>query len=221
MTVPLVVLASGAVIVGFLNATALHVDLFTQWVHFGPEAASEPFNYGFATVSFLGAAAGIMVGYRLYARWRERDPLRRLGPAYTVLEHKYYLDDIYMRGLVLPIRDKASAFVYWTNQHILDGVVNGTARVTRVMAGGVYGFDQQVIDGAVNGAGTATRGFGRFLRFLQSGNVQSYAVLLFVGTAFLTVAITRGLIAVIAAGVLFIIGLAWLVFRTRRSEERL
>ncbi|HJP65012.1 MAG TPA: NADH-quinone oxidoreductase subunit L [Actinomycetota bacterium] len=220
MTIPLIVLATGSVVVGFLNATALHIDLFTQWVHFGPEAKSEPFNYGFAAISIVGALAGIWVGYRLYAGWRERDPLRNLGPAYTVLERKYFLDDIYLGGIVRPIQYQLSAAVYWTNQHILDGAVNAAAWATRKLATAVNEIDRRVVDGAVNGTGSVTRVFSGFLRFIQSGNVQSYAVLLFVGTAFLAIAITRGLAALIAAAGLVVIALAWAVFRTKRSEER-
>src|SRR5438552_1218076 len=83
---------------GWLRPT----HLFASWVHFG-SAIREPPDYGFAAISLVGAVAGIAVGYRLYSRWRERDPLTRLGPAYAFIQHKYYLDDIYMGGLVRPI----------------------------------------------------------------------------------------------------------------------
>ncbi len=191
MTGPLVVLAGLSCVAGFLNATALHVHLFTDWVHFGPVVKAEPFNYGFAAVSILGALAGIAVGYRLYAGWRERDPVMNLGPAYTVLEHKYYLDDLYLRGIVRPIQYRISAAVYWTNQHILDAAVNAAAWVTRRVAGVVNTADQKVVDGAVNGIAFSAEASGGLLRYLQSGNVQRYAIFLFVGVAILAIAITR------------------------------
>jgi NADH-quinone oxidoreductase subunit L len=192
MTGPLVVLAGASAVVGFLNATAFHVHVFTDWVHFGPVAQSEPFNYGFAAISLVGAVAGILVGYRLYSRWREPEPLRALGPGYTLLERKYYLDEVYQRGIIRPIQYPLARAVYWTNQHVLDGVVNGAAWTARKLGMVVYdGIDQRVIDGAVNGvAGTAGL-TGGLLRYLQSGNVQRYAVFLFVGVAILAVAITR------------------------------
>jgi NADH-quinone oxidoreductase subunit L len=221
MTVPLVVLAVGSVVAGFLNASAFGVHLFAEWVHFGPEPHIETFNYGFAAISILGALAGIAVGYRLYARWRERDPLRRLGPAYTLLERKYFLDDIYIRGIVRPTQYPLAQAVYWTNQNILDGLVNAAAWVTRKFAVVINEIDRLVVDGAVNGAGRTTRVFGRFLRLIQSGNVQSYLVLLFVGTAFLVIAITRGFAAFVVAAGLVVIAVGWAVFRVRRSEERL
>ncbi|HEX9237094.1 MAG TPA: hypothetical protein VF972_12515, partial [Actinomycetota bacterium] len=72
-----------------------------------------------------------------------------------------------------------------------------------------------------NGAGSLTRVFGGALRLIQSGNVQSYAVLLFVGTAFLAIAITRGVSGLIVAAGLVVVGVGWAVFRTRKGEERL
>jgi NADH-quinone oxidoreductase subunit L len=190
MTFPLIVLAIGSVGAGFLNATALHIHLFTDWVHFGPVAESEPFNYGFAAISVVGAVAGLLAGYRLYSRWAERDPLRRLGPVYTLLERKYFLDDIYLGGIVRPIQYRVSAFANWTNQNILDGAVNGTAWLTRKLGLGVNQVYQKVIDGAVNGIGMATGLTGGLLKLLESGNVQRYAAYLFGGVAILAVTIT-------------------------------
>jgi NADH-quinone oxidoreductase subunit L len=190
MTVPLVILAGLSCVAGFLGAPQLNA-VFADWVHFGPAAHHEPFQYGFAAVSILGALAGIAVGYRLYAGWRERDPLRRLGPAYVLLERKYYLDDLYLKGVVRPVQYRLSAAVYWTNQKILDGLVNGAAWATRKISVGVDVVDRRAVDGAVNGVGQFTRGSGGLLRYIQSGNVQRYAVFLFVGVAILAIAITR------------------------------
>jgi NADH-quinone oxidoreductase subunit L len=191
ITVPLLILASASVGVGLLNAAAFHVHLFGDWVHVGTEFTPETFNYGFAAISILGALAGLAVGYRLYARWQERDPVRRLGRAYGLLENKYHLDTIYLRGIIRPIQYQVPAAVYWTNQRILDGAVNGAAWVTRRLAWVVNIVDKRAIDGAVNGVGMGTKVTGGLLRYIQSGNVQRYAVFLFVGVAVLAVAITR------------------------------
>jgi NADH-quinone oxidoreductase subunit L len=190
ITGPLVVLAALSCTVGFLNATAFDIHLFTDWVHIGA-VEHEPFNYGFAAVSVLGAALGLLAGYRLYSRWREREPLRALGPGYVLLENKYYLDELYWRGIVRPIRDDLSAAVYWTNQYVLDGVVNGAGWVARKLSIGVNAFDREVVDGAVNGLGQTTNFFGGLLRYLQSGNVQRYAAFLFTGIVVAAIIITR------------------------------
>ena len=189
MTAHLVVLAGLSCVAGFLGAPQLNA-VFADWVHFGA-VAHEPFQYGFAAVSILGALAGIAVGYRLYAGWRERDPLRRLGPVYVLLERKYYLDDLYLNGVVRPVQYGLSAAVYWTNQKILDGLVNGAGWLARRLGLAVDAVDRKGVDGAVNGIGQLTRGSGGLLKYIQSGNVQRYAVFLFVGVAVLAIAITR------------------------------
>jgi NADH-quinone oxidoreductase subunit L len=111
------------------------------------------------------AFSGILVGYLLYRAYPERDPMLRMGPLSKLLVNKYYLDDIYTKGVVRPIQYP--------------------------VARGVNEVDRVVIDGAVNGVGTGTRDAGGFLRYIQSGNVQRYAVFLFVGVAVLAFLITR------------------------------
>ena len=189
MTVPLVVLAAGSAVVGFLGAPQLSA-VFADWVHFGP-VEHEPFSYGFAAISVLGAGLGLYAGYSLYTRWTEREPLRALGPGYALLENKYYLDDIYLRGIVRPIQYRLSAAVSWFDRTLIDGIVNGVAKLTQGVSGGVDGFDLTVIDGAVNGI-AQTAGFtGGILRYIQSGNVQRYAAFLFAGVVIMAIIITR------------------------------
>ena len=48
-----------------------------------------------------------------------------------------------------------------------------------------------MIDGAVNGVGNGARESGGILRYLQSGNVQRYAVFLFAGVIALAIVFTR------------------------------
>jgi NADH-quinone oxidoreductase subunit L len=190
MTGPLVVLAGLSVVTGFMGAPQFGA-VFADWVYFGEAAHHEPFSYGFAAVSILGALAGLAVGYRLYARWRERDPLRRLGPAYTLLDRKYFLDDIYLGGIVRPTQYRLSAAVDWSNRVILDGLVHSFAWFTRLFSRFTDAVDRNVVDGAVNRVAIGTGWTGGLLRYIQSGNVQRYAVLLFVGTAILAVIFTR------------------------------
>ncbi|HXF36852.1 MAG TPA: NADH-quinone oxidoreductase subunit L [Actinomycetota bacterium] len=189
MTAPLVVLAAGSVLVGFLGAPQLDA-VFADWVHVG-EAHHEPFSYGFAAISVAGALLGIAAGYRLYARWREREPLRALGPAYTLLERKYFLDDLYWVGIVRPVRDRVSAAVDWSNRVILDGIVHAFARAARGLSRAIDLVDARAIDGAVNGLAHTTGFSGGILRYIQSGNVQRYAAFLFTGVIVLAIVFTR------------------------------
>jgi NADH-quinone oxidoreductase subunit L len=175
--------------VGLLGSPQLGA-VFGQWVFF-EELEEALFVPWIAALSTLAAIGGIAAGYALYRRYREPDPLRRLGPAYTVVSNKYYLDDLYWKGIVRPVRDDASRGVYWSNQKILDGVVNGAGALTRSVATAVRWFDTHVIDGAVNAAANLAGFTGGILRYIQSGNVQRYAAFLFSGIVVLAIIITR------------------------------
>jgi NADH-quinone oxidoreductase subunit L len=190
MTGPLVFLAAATVGVGFLGAPQLHA-LFFKWVYFGePEAVHfVPWIAGLGTLAALG---GIGVAYVVYKTKREKDPLEdALGPLWGVFQHRYYIDAFYMRAIILPVRDQLSAAVYWFNQNILDGVVNGMAALARGLSVVVYWFDRNVIDGFVNAVGSGAEEGGGLLKYLQSGNVQWYAVILFVGVIALTIIFVR------------------------------
>ena len=189
MTGVLVALATATVFVGLLGAPQLGA-VFGQWVFF-EELEEALFVPWIAVVSTLAALGGIVAGYALYRRYRDPDPLATLAPAYTLVSNKYYLDDIYWKGVVRPVRDEVSAGVYWTNQKILDGAVNGIAALTRSIANTVRWFDTRVVDGAVNAAANVAGFTGGILRYIQSGNVQRYAAFLFTGIVVLAIIITR------------------------------
>ena len=189
MTGVLVALATVTVFVGLLGAPQLGAP-FGTWVFFH-EIEEALFVPWIAVASTLAALLGIAIGYRLYNTYRERDPIRSLGPAYTVLTNKYYLDDLYWKGIVRPVRDDLSAGVYWNDRRIIDGVVNGAASFTKTLGNGVNWFDEKVIDGAVNGLANLAGFTGGLLRYIQSGNDQRYAVFLFAGVVVLAVIFTK------------------------------
>ena len=107
-----------------------------------------------------------------------------------LFERKYFLDDLYMGGVVRPVAYQLSGATYWTNQKILDGSVNGAAWLARRLGRAVDWFDRKAVDGAVNGIGIGARGSGGFLKYFQSGNVQRYALWMFGGVTILAIAIT-------------------------------
>jgi len=185
MTGPLVALAAATVGVGLLGAPQLGA-VFFDWVYLEhPEEIT--FVAWAAIVGSIGTLAGIGVGWAIYKDRTVVDPMkRRLGGFWTVLLNRYYIDDFYMAAIVRPVRDRLSAFVYWTNQKVLDGIVNGAATLARGLARVVMWIDRTIIDGAVNGLGQITGESGGLLKYLQSGNVQWYAVALFAGVLVLT-----------------------------------
>ena len=188
MTGPLLFLAAASIGVGFLGAPGAP---FGKWVFFAhPEEIV--FHADVALLGTIAAGVGIALGYLMYRDRKERDPLVGvLGPMWNVLQHRYYVDAFYMRAIIYPIRDRLSAGVDWTNRYILDGVVNGAAMLGRGFGVVINWIDRNVVDGFVNATGEGANASGGFLRSLQTGNVQWYAVLLFVGVLALTIVFVR------------------------------
>ena len=84
--------------------------------------------------------------------------------------------------------DRAGA--YWFNQHVIDKIVN-VDRARRAPLG-VFTYnvvDQKVVDGAVNEIAEVTGETGGLLRYVQSGRVQRYALLLFAAVGLLSLAL--------------------------------
>ena len=185
------ILAVPAVLAGLLNAPG--IELFHGWVEFEVEGVppflhAHEFNPGLAVGSLAVALLGIAVASAFYFRGAlnglsQRIPLLQVG--HQVLVHKYYLDDLFL-GIIRAIQYPIARAAYWTNQHVLDGVINGVGKGAQRTANVVYDvIDQRVIDGAVNGAGMSAEEGGSILRYFQTGRVQQYAAMLFGAVAVL------------------------------------
>jgi NADH-quinone oxidoreductase subunit L len=202
MAVPLQLLGVLSIVVGLLGTWVVGDKFrFSNWVHFEVAGVEEflehhTFNMSLAAVSVAVAVAGIALAAAYYSRrllrgLAERNALARTG--YRVLVNKYYLDNLYIDGIIRSIQYPIARAAYWVNQRVLDGVVNGAGIAARRTAQVVYDvIDQKVIDGAVNGAGLSAEEGGSVLRRTQTGRVQQYAAVLF------------GASAVIAVGLVFL-----------------
>jgi NADH-quinone oxidoreductase subunit L len=197
MTVPLIVLAGFSIVAGFVNASAFDIEKFTEWVEptvAFPVLEHPEFEITGAMLSLLFAGAGILIAYAYWFRelgphgLTERSRVARNG--YTFLENKYYLDHLYENVIVASIKGAIARASYWVDQNIIDRTVNevgsGAARVGRFAYDVV---DQEVVDGAVNGIAVSTGETGGLLRYVQSGRVQRYALMLFAAVALLSLAL--------------------------------
>lgn len=181
MIIPLMVLAVLAVTGGWVGVPG-GLNQFGKWVRFGEEEAM--FNPMIAIASTGLAVAGFALGWAVFAMGRTSIDMSAgpLGWVYRLLENKYYLDEIYYRGIVYPIRDRLSAAAYWTNQKMIDKVVNVAAGATVRFGGVMYrDVDQSIIDRFINGLAQFAGLVGSKLKFWQNGSVQRYAAALFLG----------------------------------------
>jgi len=81
---------------------------------------------------------------------------KSLGPIYTLLIRKYFIDELYDRIFLMRfLVDGVFVVLQWIDTHIIDGAVNGVAVVT--MAG------------------------GKVMRRLETGQLQVYGLAIFIG----------------------------------------
>ncbi len=192
MVTPLWVLAAATVVVGFLGFPSLPNGAygpFAKWIHIeGHEHhAFDPlYNVALPLIATLIAVAAIFLGYLLFykKRWNVDILHSPFAWMYRLVDRRYYLDDFYLNGFVRPVQYPIARAANWSNQKIFDGVVNGVAAGTVALSRPTYAvIDQQVVDFAVNGAAGITGASGGLLRYIQTGNIQRYAAVLFAAVA--------------------------------------
>ena len=136
----------------------------------------------------FGSAVGL--AWRFYGRGLpEKDPMMNMGGLTRILVNKYGFDDAGYRFVVVPVRDRMSAWATWFSNDVIDGAVAGTGTATMRMARTTYtAVDQRIIDGGVNGAAFSAAWWSARLRRIQSGDVQRYAGALVAGVIILVLA---------------------------------
>jgi NADH-quinone oxidoreductase subunit L len=186
---PLVALAVPAALIGFANLPFdfAHPYGFAAWTMFSLEyfeGHPAVFVVPLAVGSTLSALLGLALGYLLYRTYKApaEDPFNNLGLVSTVLQRKYFLDDLYSGVVMHGVRDRVAPAMYWVNDHVIDRVVYLAGAATTAVGRVLYRVvDQKAIDGLVNGAGSGAAWTGGLARFAQSGNVQLYAGAMFIG----------------------------------------
>ena len=160
MAAPLLVLAVPALLIGFANVSGgvehlLAGALPLEMRHALPEFN---FNWGIALGSSALALAGIGSAWLFYgARVLSAERVRlTLQPIHTLLERKYFLDDLFEGVLVRGL-------------------------LYRVGAGALSLFDSLVVDRVPNEIARGLRLSSFGLRMLQTGQVQVYGAMAFAG----------------------------------------
>jgi len=188
MTTPLVLLAAGAVVMGGLNLPGIHS--LTHWLEHTLGHLHVPeFNVTVALISTVLALLAIFLSWQLYGRKPlekgQPDPLKRiLGPVFTGMENKWWVDELY-HVLFVNSYNKLAAFladvIDWRFWHdwFHDMVLARSFRAfTAFLAQGV---DLQFIDRGFNSLAKTTAAAAGVLRKLQTGYVRTYALSVFVG----------------------------------------
>jgi NADH-quinone oxidoreductase subunit L len=194
MTMPLVLLAAGSLLVGFFAVPEFlgGANRFEHWLepvfahaHEAAQHASHDagLEWTLMLISVGVAGTGFALAYLIYYR-------HALAPAaladvaagvpYRLLLNKYYVDEVYnavfVGGTLLLSRALA-----WFDATIVDGIVNGVARLTVTLSWLDGLFDQYVIDRIVNVLADWTYDLGARLRRVQTGSINAYLYVI-VGT---------------------------------------
>jgi len=172
VTLPLVLLAIPSVVVGFFTIEPMLFGGFFKDVifidaskHHAMAELAEAFHgpvamavHALTSVPLWLAIAGVALSYYMYMVNPALPAAikRAFQPVYTLLENKYYLD--------------------WINENII-------ARGARALGTGLWkGGDQAVIDGAVvNGSWKLVGWFAGILRWVQTGYIYHYALVMILG----------------------------------------
>ena len=180
MTVPLILLAIPAALLGLLLGWPPGSGVLAQWLDPVFSHAEEvlghqapPFElFGIDGVLLLigavAAALGVAIAIWLFGFFRAGERrvtvehwTERLHPLYRASFAKWWFDDLYDLILV---------------------------RFGGLVARGLWWFDVRVVDGTVNGIAALTQTTGRGIRQIQTGRVQNYA--LGIAAGLLVVAVT-------------------------------
>ncbi len=177
MTVPLIILAVFAVLLGFIG-TPLWPWL-QNYLTGHRESVSAWRVIALMLVSTVMVFAGIGVGGILYGLLspesaNEPDPLERLQPSvFAVLRDKFYIDELY-EATVVRLNAQFSHFCRWLDKMVLDtivtaitGAVMGVSWLNRVI-------DEYVINLGFDQACERVRRGGGLLSRLENGKVQHY-----------------------------------------------
>jgi NADH-quinone oxidoreductase subunit L len=170
MTIPLWILAAGATVAGLAGLPGEHNFLhnFLAPMILQPVGVAETPEHGVSALglgilALLVAAAAIWYAWKVYGddkgTARGTEWAARFPAVHNLLVHKYYVDEIYDRGIVRPLA--ALSTFFWK------------------------GVDMLLIDGAINTGAATAEVAGEVGRFSTTGNVRNYALYFFVGVILL------------------------------------
>lgn len=155
MTIPLVVLATLACLSGIVGGKSLSSFLAMAIPDKGIHFHSEGVLTGLAH-SWVGIA-GVALAFLLYTKLATWPGIifRNFAPISRLFSNKYYFDEIYGALIVGPLQSFANTLWRVVDQGLIDGIVNGSARVVDVS--------------------------GELVRSTQTGQIRTYALFMFVG----------------------------------------
>jgi NADH-quinone oxidoreductase subunit L len=124
MKLPLVILAIGTLLVGFIP--------FSSFISSDGKGFDSEMHLTFSIVPVAIAIIGIFIAYGLYFRQSDRPQkfAAALGGLYKTVYRKFYIDEVYLfvtKKIIFNLVGKPAA---WIDRNIVDGTMNGIAWTT-------------------------------------------------------------------------------------------
>jgi proton-translocating NADH-quinone oxidoreductase chain L len=195
MTWPLLILAVFSVISGWAAFYIIPHPFGTPVLERMLEY-SEPFralelhsghHYAALAASLVIMAAGIGLGLLYYAppglpyfvptRYSAARAAERYPGVYSFLVHKWYFDELYWAAFVRPCL-KLARFCRQIDQILIDGLIDGLARLTALLSRLDGVFDMIAVDRLVNLSAQAVYVVGDWSRSIQTGRLRNYLMFL-------------------------------------------
>jgi len=177
MTLPLIILAVFAALAGFINVSGGLSGFFGQ--------EFEGFNFVTAGIATVVALAGIGLGWMLYrdafATAMDIDPLERMMPGvFRALNRKLYFDELYASTFGRLSYGLALAWG-WLDRNVLDGLVNGAGVFTMFWGRVNFILDDLILNDGADALSDGTNAAGDGARQIETGKIQDYLSLIFMG----------------------------------------
>jgi NADH-quinone oxidoreductase subunit L len=182
MTVPLIILAGFAILLGLVGTPAwpwFDGYLTGEEIHFDFSKLTESGTLGLMLTSAAIVFTGLGFGWFLYGKRQrrtaeEKDVLEAAQPfIYRLLENKYYVDELYEATVI-----RFNAFAAWlcdfADKFIFGGAVKLVTWVTIGLAWLYRLTDEYLVNFGFDAGCESLRGTGGGLSKLHTGRVQTY-----------------------------------------------
>ena len=187
MTVPLWLLAVGSAVVGLPGSPWMN-HAFQNFIQppTMEHIAEHTMNLLVMKTSVACGVGGILLAAIIYLLFPVLAQFfgNIFRPLYLASYHKLWFDELYQATVIRAWYGLGRALSVF-DQNVVDGAVNGTGLNALHLSDIQNWIDVHIVDGVVNGVGAITRGFSAVLRRIQTGLIQNYLIILFVGVLIL------------------------------------
>ncbi len=183
MTIPLWLLAIGSAVLGIPGSPWMN-HFFQRFINgsIGGEAIEHAMNPFVMNVSVGLGLGGVLLAAVVYLLFPALATFfgKALKPLYLASYHKLWLDELYQATVIRAWYGLGGLLARF-DLDVIDGAVNGAGAGTLRLSAIKNWIDVHIVDGLVNEVGAVTQAFSSLLRRIQTGLIQNYLFILFLG----------------------------------------